>query len=160
MSSMPRVLMSSRHELSCLPVTGMKGTCGRVLRMYWIASVVAGCSSWSSVNRVPSTAHVHARQPRSLACNALTERAEENGPSERIMWMSSALGRRLPSLSRRMGEPPGVVAGDSRGVATGVSHGDEGLELRPEMDETAERTRLFDMVKARRRAMVEGCAGY
>ena len=70
-----------------------------------------------------------------------SEREEErDAPSERIMWMSAALGRRLPSLSRRTGEPPGVVAGDSKGVATGVSQG----ELTPgrgppEKDEAAER---------------------
>lgn len=57
--------------------------------------------------------------------------------------MSDILGRRLPSLSRTIGEPPGVVAGDSCGVARGVSQGEAVPELlpRPDMEWTAERTR-------------------
>lgn len=63
--------------------------------------------------------------------------------------MSSGLGRRLPSLSRRMGEPPGVVAGDSCGVATGVSHGELMPEPRPGMEATAERTRSLAILCGR-----------
>lgn len=70
-------------------------------------------------------------------------------PSERIILMSSGLGRVLPSMPLWTGEPPGVVAGDSKGVAIGVSQGELETLGRPpseaEKEETAAR-KLADIV--------------
>jgi len=126
------------HDGSCLPVTGMMGISGRILRMYWMASRTRGWSSCASVKRVPSTAR---RRETEISHAALEEEREGGGARRTVREDHVDVGR--------LGEALAVaVAQDGRAARGGGGR----LEGRGD-------GRVPGRVDARTRAAGEGRSG-